>query len=83
MTFVPADIVTLTSGGPDMTVESAGPDGIWCVWFESKRCHRKLFAAALLKKRESVARQPHEINIAFVGPAGNVTSTMKLGGKAN
>jgi uncharacterized protein YodC (DUF2158 family) len=42
----PGDVVRLKSGGPTMTVTSAGLDmtdvpTVWCAWFDQKGAHQE------------------------------------------
>jgi len=48
------EIVTLNSGGPDMTVESIDPmDGsVCCQWFNGNKLEMGIFPTASLAQRE-------------------------------
>lgn len=49
-TFTPGDLVKLKSGGPAMTVEVVGEDGlVACCWMDKTRLERRSFPAAALK----------------------------------
>jgi uncharacterized protein YodC (DUF2158 family) len=63
MEFKPGDIVRLKSGGPAMTVESMGDDGINCVWFDGKRRQAKRFVPQTLTTAEP--SPPEKITLNF------------------
>jgi uncharacterized protein YodC (DUF2158 family) len=46
------DVVTLISGGPDMTVNCITTDGIICEWFNEWECHTHTFGFNSLRKIE-------------------------------
>jgi uncharacterized protein YodC (DUF2158 family) len=52
----PGDVVTLKSGGPEMTVEGLGSDGVECSWFATggqlKRNTFKTGALAFVKRTQ-------------------------------
>jgi uncharacterized protein YodC (DUF2158 family) len=58
--FKVGDVVTLKSGGPDMTIEDIGKYGMGatndsakCVWFEKTNRKEGVFALPLLKPAEA------------------------------
>jgi uncharacterized protein YodC (DUF2158 family) len=61
----PGLLVMLKSGGPDMTVESVGADGVVCVWFDGKRRSRETFQPEVLKRKPSGPTK-----ITFTMPGG-------------
>ena len=46
--FQVGDVVTLKSGGPDMTVQSTEGDHVWCQWFGGRKLERGRFPIASL-----------------------------------
>ena len=50
MQFNIGDVVSLKSGGPEMTVESVNDPEIICVWFERQKYHRKTFRREMLQE---------------------------------
>jgi uncharacterized protein YodC (DUF2158 family) len=73
-TLQTGDIVVLRSGGPKMTVESAGPDGVMCVWFDGKQPRAKSFAAVMLHTHE----EKLTIRIVLVGGDGDADPEQTL-----
>lgn len=54
--FAVGDVVTLKSGGPDMTIQSKEGDHIWAQWFGDRKLEHGRFPVASLfvvpKKKE-------------------------------
>jgi uncharacterized protein YodC (DUF2158 family) len=53
MDFQPGDIVTVKSGGPNMTVSSIREDAVFCTWFVQgnfNEAKSHSFNASVLKK---------------------------------
>lgn len=55
MRFKLGTIVVLKSGGPDMTVESIGKNGVTCAWFVGKRLTRATLRPEMLRKTRRVS----------------------------
>lgn len=54
-TFKPGDVVQLKSGGPAMTVEVVGEDGmIACSWMDRTKLERRSFVSAVLELRPTL-----------------------------
>jgi uncharacterized protein YodC (DUF2158 family) len=54
--FKPGDVVVLKSGGPKMTVEQVGNDGlqrptVWCDWFEGNKKYSDTFPPTSLESK--------------------------------
>ncbi len=71
MEFKPGDIVRLKSGGPAMTVESVGQDGINCVWFDGKRRLAKPFVPQTLTAAEPSPPEKITLNLPPLRPRGS------------
>jgi uncharacterized protein YodC (DUF2158 family) len=60
----PGQLVMLKSGGPEMTVESVGENGVVCIWFDGKRRARDTFPPEVLKRKTS---KPTKITFTMPG----------------
>jgi uncharacterized protein YodC (DUF2158 family) len=50
MNFVPGDVVTLRSGGPQMTIKFIDEGDVYCEWFLNGEVKGATFVASQLEK---------------------------------
>ena len=70
MFLAKGDVVTLRSGGPDMTIGEIKGQTVSCLWFEGARQQRAEFDSELLVRCKSLVTASEELDFAEVDNFG-------------